>query len=81
MKYISKYFAPFGLILLLSTLALAQAKVDSSLIIVVQGIGGGDPQDGWARRPGGRQQDNLDQPSREEVINQVAAKPGSRTMR
>jgi hypothetical protein len=75
MKYILNYLAPFGLVLMLSALALAQAKVAPNLQIVVPVIGEGNAQGGWSRRPAG-EQDNLDQPTREEIINEVARQTG-----
>ena len=74
MKYISKYLAPFGLILMFSSLALAQAKAGAAHLIVVQGVGAGNAQGGWSRQPLG--QDNLDEPTREEIINEVARQTG-----
>lgn len=76
MKYILKYLAPFGLILMFSTLALAQAKGDSPLLIVVYVIGEGNAQGGWSRQTAGGRQDNPDQLTREEVINEVARQTG-----
>jgi len=72
MKYILKYLAPFALVLMFSTLVFAQAKADASRLLVVRG---GNAQGGWSRRPAG-QQDNLDQPTREEIINEVARQTG-----
>ena len=76
MKYISKCLALFGLILLFSTFALAQAKAQPHLLIVVHVIGGGNAQGGWSRQTTGGRQDNLDQPTREEIINEVARQTG-----
>jgi hypothetical protein len=50
MKYIVNYLAPFCLILLLSTLAMAQASAGFPLVIVVHGIGKGNQDDGWSRK-------------------------------
>ena len=76
MKYSSKYLAPFGLILMLSILTLAQAKTEPLPLRVVQVIDGGNAQGGWSRQPAGGRQDNLDQPTREEIINEVARQTG-----
>lgn len=76
MKYILKYLAPFGLILMFSALAFAQAKADSFLIIVVDRIGEGNAPGDWSRQTAGGGQDNLDQPTREEIINEVARQTG-----
>jgi len=74
MKYISRYLAPFGLILMFSSLALAQAKAGAAHLIVVHRVGVGNAQGGWSRQPLG--QDNLDEPTREEIINEVARQTG-----
>jgi hypothetical protein len=49
-RYITKYLAPFCLILMLSILAVAQANAGFPLVIVVHGIGKGNQDDGWSRK-------------------------------
>ncbi len=76
MKTTLKYLASFGLILVLTSLALGQAKTkaDPLLLIAAHGSGGENAQGGWSRQPA--VQDNLEQPTREEVINEVARQTG-----
>jgi hypothetical protein len=75
MNYILKVLTWFGLILMFSASALAQPNGRFSLS-VVHDIGRGNAQDGWSRQPPRGQQQNLDQPTREEIINEVARQTG-----
>jgi hypothetical protein len=61
MKYVTKYSSPFCLILMFSILSIAQGKAG----FLVNGRGGG-----------GSLQENLAEPSRAEIINEVARQTG-----